>query len=139
MIIRLVYYSTCLSFFSSNDTSTTELYTLSLHDALPILQSLGVQGSRVYAGTFQEGVGRLDVTDGTWFNWYPTGCSGACPSDFLSSAFVFGMLVDHVGKKWVGCWSSALEEFDDSGPTPLFTHLWVGNDSPIDNHTWVWS
>ena len=27
------------SFFFFNDTATTEIYTLSLHDALPILQS----------------------------------------------------------------------------------------------------
>ena len=26
----------CLSFFFFNDTATTEIYTLSLHDALPI-------------------------------------------------------------------------------------------------------
>src|SRR2546421_6767802 len=30
-----------LSFFFFNDTATTEIYTLSLHDALPILVSLG--------------------------------------------------------------------------------------------------
>src|SRR6266481_1446064 len=28
---------TCTSFFFFNDTATTEIYTLSLHDALPIL------------------------------------------------------------------------------------------------------
>src|SRR2546425_2718349 len=28
----------CLFFFFFNDTATTEIYTLSLHDALPILQ-----------------------------------------------------------------------------------------------------
>src|SRR2546430_16757537 len=28
--------STCFSFFFFNDTATTEIYTLSLHDALPI-------------------------------------------------------------------------------------------------------
>src|SRR2546422_3342479 len=33
-----------LSFFFFNDTATTEIYTLSLHDALPI--SLDVSGSR---------------------------------------------------------------------------------------------
>src|ERR1041384_8826267 len=33
-------YSTCLVFFF-NDTATTEIYTLSLHDALPILTHLG--------------------------------------------------------------------------------------------------
>src|SRR2546422_2465043 len=29
----------CFSFFFFNDTATTEIYTLSLHDALPISQS----------------------------------------------------------------------------------------------------
>src|SRR5690554_7764161 len=42
-----VYYSTSFShfisfaFFFFNDTATTEIYTLSLHDALPILGSTG--------------------------------------------------------------------------------------------------
>src|SRR2546422_4190947 len=33
----MLHYSSCLSlFFFFNDTATTEIYTLSLHDALPI-------------------------------------------------------------------------------------------------------
>src|SRR5947207_10386366 len=32
--------STLISFFFFNDTATTEIYTLSLHDALPILPAL---------------------------------------------------------------------------------------------------
>src|SRR2546422_11061424 len=32
--------SRCSSFFFFNDTATTEIYTLSLHDALPISQAL---------------------------------------------------------------------------------------------------
>src|SRR5256885_11870555 len=32
------------SFFFFNDTATTEIYTLSLHDALPIYRSLGKNG-----------------------------------------------------------------------------------------------
>src|SRR2546429_6003751 len=31
----------CFSFFFFNDTATTEIYTLSLHDALPISGNLG--------------------------------------------------------------------------------------------------
>src|SRR6266436_9964807 len=31
----------CLLFFFFNDTATTEIYTLSLHDALPICRSTG--------------------------------------------------------------------------------------------------
>src|SRR5258708_29253908 len=36
----------CLSFFFFNDTATTEIYTLSLHDALPISPSRGAIPSR---------------------------------------------------------------------------------------------
>src|SRR5258708_18109360 len=34
-----------LSFFFFNDTATTEIYTLSLHDALPIFQGIAAPGS----------------------------------------------------------------------------------------------
>src|SRR2546425_3962748 len=36
-----------LYFFFFNDTATTEIYTLSLHDALPISFGLGVTGNAV--------------------------------------------------------------------------------------------
>src|SRR2546427_11137097 len=37
---------TCFSFFFFNDTATTEIYTLSLHDALPIsLLSVGIHSN----------------------------------------------------------------------------------------------
>src|SRR5258707_2164154 len=35
------WYLRCLFFFFFNDTATTEIYTLSLHDALPISRSSG--------------------------------------------------------------------------------------------------
>src|SRR5256885_16593310 len=34
-------------FFFFNDTATTEIYTLSLHDALPILRGMGREAARV--------------------------------------------------------------------------------------------
>src|SRR2546430_12629434 len=37
-IVLLVYYTVILFFFFFNDTATTEIYTLSLHDALPIFE-----------------------------------------------------------------------------------------------------
>src|SRR2546427_2677006 len=46
------------SFFFFNDTATTEIYTLSLHDALPICQQAGqgkLQGRRVGQGPCQLG------------------------------------------------------------------------------------
>src|SRR5437899_8678214 len=39
----------CSSFFFFNDTSTTEIYTLSLHDALPISTAPGGGASRAAA------------------------------------------------------------------------------------------
>src|SRR3712207_7231801 len=39
-------YSACFSFFF-NDTATTEIYTLSLHDALPIFEDLRVARHRL--------------------------------------------------------------------------------------------
>src|SRR5690554_8164747 len=39
MYVSIIYFHTLLySFFFFNDTATTEIYTLSLHDALPISQ-----------------------------------------------------------------------------------------------------
>src|SRR5256885_10581218 len=37
------HLNTHITFFFFNDTATTEIYTLSLHDALPILQRLSSQ------------------------------------------------------------------------------------------------
>src|SRR5256886_12617515 len=39
-----VTHTFCLIFFFFNDTATTEIYTLSLHDALPISRALHVAG-----------------------------------------------------------------------------------------------
>src|SRR5260370_19180628 len=46
-----------ISFFFFNDTATTEIYTLSLHDALPISSS---------ANRLAEQAFRLDPTQGQW-------------------------------------------------------------------------
>src|SRR5438105_14816660 len=39
--LRISYYSIFVLFFFFNDTATTEIYTLSLHDALPISGTAG--------------------------------------------------------------------------------------------------
>src|SRR2546426_4826413 len=58
-------------FFFFNDTATTEIYTLSLHDALPIydppaLQPVQVEGVQRVAHLPQHEVGRVhDVVDGS--------------------------------------------------------------------------
>src|SRR5437660_10076975 len=38
----------CFVFFFFNDTATTEIYTLSLHDALPILQGVEFDNGDMY-------------------------------------------------------------------------------------------
>src|SRR2546430_16911416 len=38
-MFSMTRHSACLIFFFFNDTATTEIYTLSLHDALPIWRS----------------------------------------------------------------------------------------------------
>src|SRR3712207_8059472 len=55
----------CLFFFF-NDTATTEIYTLSLHDALPIFVS--------YAGRMIE-----TFEPGCWMDPVPYGCLGSGP------------------------------------------------------------
>src|SRR3954464_16104851 len=47
--MRVTCRSLCCGFFFFNDTATTEIYTLSLHDALPILQ-VQVTGKHVDVG-----------------------------------------------------------------------------------------
>src|SRR3712207_7290227 len=58
----------CMLVFFFNDTATTEIYTLSLHDALPILQEVG-DVSQALALARQVGdlpgavAGRLELRD----------------------------------------------------------------------------
>src|SRR3712207_8798576 len=47
--------SSCFFFF--NDTATTEIYTLSLHDALPICLPLGARAGAVPGGAVGRGAG----------------------------------------------------------------------------------
>src|SRR2546427_8408205 len=58
----------CLLFFFFNDTATTEIYTLSLHDALPIcVDTVRVKG---YAGVSQGCQGTCSQAAGTI--WLPS-------------------------------------------------------------------
>src|SRR2546428_9469295 len=51
-----------LFFFFFNDTATTEIYTLSLHDALPISGPANWE-----LGSYPEGAGNLPVSGVSWF------------------------------------------------------------------------
>ena len=44
-MVRSELWYTCCFFFFFNDTATTEIYTLSLHDALPIFSAGGLRCS----------------------------------------------------------------------------------------------
>src|SRR5688572_33281265 len=50
-------YISFSSLFFFNDTATTEIYTLSLHDALPILAFAGVGIARIELRVHQPGEG----------------------------------------------------------------------------------
>src|SRR3712207_9034313 len=55
-------YALLCSFFFFNDTATTEIYTLSLHDALPICEHLCGRASKgVRRGSFRRPCVRKDV------------------------------------------------------------------------------
>src|SRR6266478_4265175 len=46
----MLFYYSLFCFFFFNDTATTEIYTLSLHDALPIPTCAGASGARACDG-----------------------------------------------------------------------------------------
>src|SRR2546430_10687045 len=48
------------SFFFFNDTATTEIYTLSLHDALPIYRPAGEHQPGQVDGRAEDGGGQVD-------------------------------------------------------------------------------
>src|SRR6185437_14379110 len=54
--LNILYVDSCIFFFF-NDTATTEIYTLSLHDALPILRCMDVRGLPA----------RVSSCPGTWW------------------------------------------------------------------------
>src|SRR5689334_24043084 len=59
--MKILALSIFIFFFFFNDTATTEIYTLSLHDALPIWREEIFRGSEAHNGrpTLQE-------TNGSW-------------------------------------------------------------------------
>ena len=52
-----IFLKMLIYFFFFNDTATTEIYTLSLHDALPIYSE---SGDLTYAGILKDGSGGVD-------------------------------------------------------------------------------
>src|SRR3712207_7998076 len=56
-------------FFFFNDTATTEIYTLSLHDALPILQDIHSAWEKVKNITFDLIILDINLPDGNGLNF----------------------------------------------------------------------
>src|SRR5260221_12901993 len=68
LLTSLGYVPFCVFFFFFNDTATTEIYTLSLHDALPISPPL--PAGRCHTPARKRHPGRVHwVGEGAW----PTG------------------------------------------------------------------
>src|SRR5438876_10585905 len=57
-----VWLHISFSFFFFNDTATTEIYTLSLHDALPI-SALGRARARMFGAPRSNGTARPETRD----------------------------------------------------------------------------
>src|SRR3712207_9360046 len=58
-----VWFVNILCFFFFNDTATTEIYTLSLHDALPILPSASVFSSPCFRTSLDRSASDLRSLD----------------------------------------------------------------------------
>src|SRR3712207_7419050 len=70
-------------FFFFNDTATTEIYTLSLHDALPISPVVGDRGLRPWPATCRGGRGSAR---GPWLGLPSRPCRGPpVPTDRKST------------------------------------------------------
>src|SRR5947209_12830138 len=50
LFTSLIIITSCISFFFFNEPAPTEIYTLSLHDALPIYDGRGVGAARLRLG-----------------------------------------------------------------------------------------
>jgi len=85
----------CFCFFFFNDTATTEIYTLSLHDALPIC--IGVVGmativASIVGGAFLRGRGKV---------WQAASIQPANGVAQLALLLAGGLAGVHVGSAWV--------------------------------------
>src|SRR2546422_8827646 len=83
----------CLSvsfFFFFNDTATTEIYTLSLHDALPVLRSLGRGGRFVSCGGTTGPKVAFDIRRLFWYQWSLMGSTMGNDAEYREIVRVLG-------------------------------------------------
>jgi ligand-binding sensor domain-containing protein len=101
------------------------------------VQNVLVDDTRVYVATFDEGMGRFDGQ--SWTLWDPVPCTANCDHTLWDALYTFALVKDFAGRKWVGCWSVAVDLLDDSGPVDDVTHVLVPVSSSDYQHTWLWS
>lgn len=97
--------------------------------------SVELERDWVYVSTLGDGVGRFDGRD--WRLWLPGQCAG-CDTVILAPSYVFAILRDRQGLKWVGAWGGAVQRFDDRADPPSFTYFWT-EGADAGPHTWAWS
>jgi hypothetical protein len=102
------------------------------------LLQVAIDGARVYVTTNLSGIARYD---GTWRVWPQVPCAGLeCDTTFYWPKAALGMFIDATGRKWVGCWSLALDSFLDTPADRTFTHhvIGTGDDHDADTQrTWM--
>src|SRR2546430_13393117 len=81
--MSLIVYDALLLrfFFFFNDTATTEIYTLSLHDALPISNDAGRLGNGDGRTAF-AGLSHRQTKPGAWFQSYNANINAVTEYDF---------------------------------------------------------
>ena len=130
-------------YFAANRTGLYESDTPSWAQHVPDapvgnnINNVLIDSQRVYVATFAEGVARFDGQ--RWRNWPGVYCGPTCDTTFFSPAYAFSLLLDRQGKKWVGTWSGAMEEFDDLVSPPQFVHHRPSDSLGVDRHTFGWS
>src|SRR3712207_8562686 len=104
--------ATQLIFFFFNDTATTEIYTLSLHDALPILRAVReVTGGAPLTGCSAEGTINGDNADESHYSVVVTAISSRSEehtSELQSRQYLVCRLLLEKKKKTTHRWPTAV-------------------------------
>jgi ligand-binding sensor domain-containing protein len=102
--------------------------------------NVAVDGKRrLWVNTFDAGIGRYDGRE--WRIWpFGSACSVGCDTTFYAPNYALGLLVDGRDKKWFGCWSIAIDVYDDSLDTPVAVHhRYLPPLVNAERHTCAWA
>src|SRR5262245_27928980 len=106
-----------------------------------VLMNLEIMGPRVYVASFDQGIGRLDGEQ--WTYWFPGPIGTTDPTQFRRPVFNFGMLADLKNRLWVYSWAplrsagtvclpdtGTLDVLNDAGAVPDIRHVPLGPAPP---------